>query len=58
MLHLTRSGVWYRPDMTKMTPIIAVKIAVFGRWTPQKRGAFYLSRQTSETPLNESCSHR
>ena len=29
--------------MTKL-PNTSVKIAPFGRWTPQKRGAFYLGR--------------
>jgi len=30
--------------MINLTPNIAVKIAAFGRWTPQKRGVLYLGR--------------
>ncbi len=33
--------------MTPMMSNTAVKIAPYGRWTPQKRGAFYLGRYKS-----------
>ena len=33
---------------TNMAPNMSVKTAPFGRWTPQYRGAFYLSRYVSK----------